>query len=165
MMHHSFLFVLFCCSIQAKQCPTRAFIEQSLIDVHVPGAVIMVVNKTDILYQEGFGHQSLSPLKTMSVDQSVFVLASISKTFLSTAVMQLVEAKRLNLDTDINEYLSEAKQRIYHPEYPCNPITLRHLLSHAASIGIDSVIGLSVLRMGDEGFSDGLALADEMISG
>ena len=163
MMRSAVLFVLFCLT-QAKQCPTRTFIEQSLMDVHVPGAVIMVVNKTDVLYQEAFGHQSLSPEKPMNVDQSVFVLASISKTFISTAVMQLVEAKRLDLDTDINEYLSRAKQRISHPDYPCNPITLRHLLSHTASIGIDNVIGLSGLKMGDEGFTDGLTLTDELIS-
>lgn len=155
-------FLLFLYLIEAKQCPSRGLIEQTLLDVHVPGAAIVVVNTTDVLYQEAFGHQSLNPIKMMDVDRSIFLLASISKTFISVAVMQLVEAKRLDLDTDINEYLPKIKQRIYHPDYPCHPITLRHLLSHSASIGVDDIIGLTILRMGDGAFAS-MTLADDAI--
>ena len=152
------------CLVEGKDCPSRSSIEKSLLDVHVPGAVIMVVNTTDILYQEAFGHQSLSPIKMMDADRSIFVLASISKTFLGVAVMQLVEATLLDLDTDINTYLPASKQRVFHPAYPCHPITLRHLLSHSASIGVDAAIGLTFLRMGDEAFADNTTLADISIN-
>ena len=60
-------------------------------------------------------------------------------------------------------YLPAAKRRLYHPEHPCNPITLRHLLSHSASIGVDAAIGLSILRMGDAAFTDGTTLVDRSI--
>src|ERR1700733_8133173 len=102
-------------SASAQKCPSRSFIEQSLLDAHIPGAAVVVVNATDILYQEAFGHQSLSPVKMMDVNKSIFVLASISKTFIAVVVMQLVESNRLDLDTDINQYLSSPNQRISHP--------------------------------------------------
>jgi CubicO group peptidase (beta-lactamase class C family) len=146
-------------SVSAKTCSSRSSIEQSLLDVHIPGAVIMIVNATDILYQEAFGHQSLSPVKMMDVDKSIFVLASISKTFIAVAVMQLVETNRLDLDTDINQYLSFPNQRISHPQYPSHAITLRQLLSHSASIGVNDATGLTLMGTEDNALT-GMSLAD-----
>jgi CubicO group peptidase (beta-lactamase class C family) len=118
-----------------RTCPNRQSIEQSLIKVHCPGAAIIVVNATDILYEQVIGNQSLSPARPMDVEKSIFALASISKPFIAVAVMQLVELNRVNLDTDINQYLREPVRRISHPLYPSHLITLRQLLSHTASIG------------------------------
>lgn len=53
----------------------------------------------------------------------------MSKLFTATAVMQLVEQGKLDLDTDVNEYLTEFEIR---DTYPGNPVTLRHLLTHTA---------------------------------
>lgn len=135
----------------AKECPSRSSIQKLLIDAHIPGAAIVLVNSSDILYQEAFGYHSISPLKMMSVDESIFVLASISKTFIAVAVMQLVESNQLDLDKDINEYLSSPNQRIFHPQYPCNPITLRQLLSHSASIGSNLEMEMAFGGFGDDG--------------
>ena len=146
-------------SISGKACPSRSFIEQSLLDAHIPGAVVIVVNTTDILYQEAFGHQSLFPVKMMDVEKSIFVLASISKTFIAVAVMQLVESNKLDLDTDINQYLSSPNQCIFHPQYPSHAITLRQLLSHSASIGINEEILLISIQSGDNALTR-ISLAD-----
>ncbi|CAF1213250.1 unnamed protein product [Adineta steineri] len=143
----------------ANTCPSRSFIKQSLINAHIPGAAIIVVNTTDILYQEAFGYQSLFPMKMMDVNKSIFVLASISKTFIAVAVMQLVELNRLDLDTDINQYLSSPNQRIYHPQYPSHAITLRQLLSHSASIGINEETDLTFMQHEDDAFMQ-MSLAD-----
>jgi len=121
--------------VSSKECPSRSSIEKSLLDAHIPGAVMIVVNTTDILYQEAFGYQSFFPKQIMNVDKSIFVLASISKTFIAIAIMQLVESKLLDLDTDINQYLWLSDPKISHPLYPTHSITLRQLLSHSASIG------------------------------
>ena len=51
----------------------------------------------------------------MDIDKSIFPLASISKTFIAAAVMQLVEEELVDLDTDINVYLLEPQKRIFHP--------------------------------------------------
>jgi CubicO group peptidase (beta-lactamase class C family) len=117
-------------------CPDRQSIEESLKKVHIPGAVIIVVNATDILYEQAFGYHSLSPIQPMDADKSIFTLASISKTFISVAVMQLVEKELVDLDADVNQYLSEPNRKIYHPRYPSHSITLRELLSHSASIAV-----------------------------
>ena len=121
--------------VNSQKCPTRTSIEKSLIDAHVPGAVMIVVNTTGILYQEAFGHQSFLPTQLVDVEKSIFLLASISKTFIAAAVMQLVELKQLDLDVDINRYLLSTDPKIFHPLYPAHAITLRQLLSHSASIG------------------------------
>ncbi|CAF2747466.1 unnamed protein product [Rotaria sp. Silwood2] len=90
-----------------SSCPNRQFIEKAFNKVHIPGAVIIVVNASDILYEQAFGYQSLSPAVSMDVDKSIFILASISKTFIGVAVMQLVEKELVDLNTDTNQYLSE----------------------------------------------------------
>lgn len=154
----SIVVVLVRCS-SAKSCPSRSSIEELLVGAHIPGATIVVVNTTDILYEEAFGHQSLSPVKMMDVDKSIFVLASISKTFIAVAVMQLVESNRLDLDTDINEYLSSRNQRISHPQYPSHRITLRQLLSHSASIDINEETDLTFMQSGDNALTR-MSLAD-----
>ncbi|CAF4175181.1 unnamed protein product [Adineta steineri] len=95
----------------------------------------------------------------MDVNKSIFVLASISKTFIAVAVMQLVELNRLDLDTDINQYLSSPNQRISHPQYPSHAITLRQLLSHSASIGINEETDLTFMQHEDDAFMQ-MSLAD-----
>ncbi|UJR11826.1 hypothetical protein I4U23_016006 [Adineta vaga] len=138
-------------------CPNQQFIDESLEKVHIPGTAIVVVNATHILYQHVFGYQSLLPKRPMNIDKSIFPLASISKTFIAVAVMQLVEKELVDLDTDINQYLLEPYKRIYHPQYPFHAITLRKLLSHSASIAINSTEQNTQYRPGDTAFEETLA--------
>jgi CubicO group peptidase (beta-lactamase class C family) len=60
-------------------------------------------------------------------DRTVFGLASVSKTITATAALQLVERKRLDLDTNVNTYLKSFQLAAEH-----GPITLHHLLTHTA---------------------------------
>ncbi|CAF0889726.1 unnamed protein product [Adineta steineri] len=113
--------------------PTIKTLESSLHDAHIPGLVAIVVNSTDILYEQAIGYHSLNERKSMDSSKSIFVLASISKIFISIAVMQLVELSHLNLDVDVNYYLS-LPIKIIHPLYLNSIITLRHLLSHTSGI-------------------------------
>lgn len=133
------LFVALSISISyGLNCPNQQFIEESLRKVHIPGAVILVVNATHTLYEQVFGYHSLSPMQPMDTDASIITLASISKTFVGVAVMQLVEKELVDLDTDINKYLSEPHRNIFHPQYSSHSITLRRLLSHSASIAVSN---------------------------
>jgi CubicO group peptidase (beta-lactamase class C family) len=145
---------VFCVTANKKECPTRSFIEKSLLDVHIPGAVMIVINNNDILYQEAFGHQAFSPTQLMDVNKSIFVLASISKTFIAVSVMQLVESNLLDLDTDINKYLLPSDPHISHPLYPSHLITLRHLLSHSASIGNNDEAESSFFQSDDKALTE-----------
>ncbi len=64
-------------------------------------------------------------------EKTLFRIASISKTITAIAVMQLAEKEKIDLDTDINNYL---KETIKHKYFPKDFITPRMLLSHTSSI-------------------------------
>ena len=70
-------------------------------------------------------------------DETMFRVGSVSKLFTWTAVMQLVEQGKLDLDADINKYLKDFQIPATYPE----PVTLRHLLSHTPGFE-DKVVGL-----------------------
>ncbi|CAF3285408.1 unnamed protein product [Rotaria sp. Silwood2] len=124
-------------SIEFQCPPTTASIQHLLDEAYIPGASIIVLNRDEVLYQKGIGYHS-PPIseqrQPMNALSSVFVLASISKTFIAVATMQMVELNLLNLDEDINKYLSP-RMKIIHPYYPNAIITTRHLLTHTAGIG------------------------------
>lgn len=150
-------FIFNIASSDVSKCPSRQWIEESIEKLHVPGAVIVVVNATDVLYEQAVGYKSLSPKESIDIDKSIFSLGSISKTFIGIAVMQLVEQELVDLDTDINQYLSETQRRIFHPQYPLHSITLRKLLSHSASISVDRREEDTFFKSGDEAFKESLA--------
>jgi len=93
----------------------------------VPGAVVVVVKDGHILVKKGYGFADLSEHSPVDPDLSLFRVASLSKLFTATAVMQLVEKGELDLDRDINGYLD-----FHIPDRTGGPITLRHLLTHTA---------------------------------
>jgi CubicO group peptidase (beta-lactamase class C family) len=62
-------------------------------------------------------------------DETLFRIASISKLFTATGVMQLAEEGKLDLDRDVNAYLGDFE---VPNTYPGQPVTLRHLLTHTA---------------------------------
>ena len=93
----------------------------------VAGAVVVVVKDGALLLAKGYGYADVEHRLPVRPDSTLFRVASISKVFTATAVMQLVEAGRLDLDQDVNGYLDFELPRRF-PE----PITLRHLLTHTA---------------------------------
>ena len=104
------------------------------------GLSSVVVKNNRTVYSESFGFNpdySHPDKRTPFTNNDVFWLASVSKTFISAAIMQLVEKKRIKLDDDINDYLSF---RVRNPHYPDSPITVRMLLSHRSSLN-DSQYG------------------------
>lgn len=122
-------------SINAVQCSLP--IENSLFDAKINGLAAVVINSTHILYERAFGYNgppTSNERQPIDTSKSIFVLASISKTFIAVAVMQLVELNKLDLDKNINEYLPSS-MKIIHPLYPNIPITMRHVLTHRSGIG------------------------------
>ena len=75
---------------------------------------------------------------------TIFALASITKTVTSVALMQLYEAGLLSLDVDVSIYLPF---RVTHPQHGAAPITLRSLMSHTAAIA-DTTVWMSSDRLG-----------------
>jgi CubicO group peptidase (beta-lactamase class C family) len=91
------------------------------------GAVVVVVKDGQVLFQKGYGVSDVKTDQPVDPNTTLFRPASISKLFTWTAVMQLVEQGKLDLDRDVNSYLDF---RI--PPAFGKPITLRNLLTHTA---------------------------------
>ena len=93
----------------------------------IPGAVVTVVKDGEVVANRGYGYADLAKREPVNPDTTLFRVGSISKLFTWTAVMQQVEAGRLDLDTDVNEYLD-----FEIPPFDGEPITLRQIMTHTA---------------------------------
>ena len=93
----------------------------------IAGAVVIVVKDGEVLYGHGYGFADVAKKQPVSVDQTLFRPGSVSKLFTCTAVMQLVEQAKLDLDRDVNQYLD-----FKIPETFPEPITLRRIMTHTA---------------------------------
>src|SRR5215831_8654815 len=102
-----------------------ALIPSQLQNRDIAGAVVSVVKDGNVLFQKGYGYADVEAKRPILPDQTLFRPGSISKLFTATAVMQLVEQGKLDLDRDVNDYLDFPIPKTY-PE----PITLRQLLTH-----------------------------------
>jgi CubicO group peptidase (beta-lactamase class C family) len=91
----------------------------------IPGAVVVVVKDGQPLTMRGFGYSDLKTAKPVDPNLTLFRPGSVSKLFTWTAVMQQVQAGKLNLDADINTYLD-----FKIPPRNGKPITLRNLMTH-----------------------------------
>src|SRR5579883_595318 len=91
----------------------------------IAGASVLVMKDGQVLLLKGYGYADLKKKKPVDPETTMFRMASISKLFTWTAVMQLEEQGKLDLDTDVNKYLDF---RI-HPAFG-KPITLRNLMTH-----------------------------------
>jgi CubicO group peptidase (beta-lactamase class C family) len=101
-------------------------IERQLAELDIPGATVAVVAGDQLLLAKGYGYAQLDPDRSVG-DRTLFRTGSVGKLMTWTAVMQLVEQGRLDLHTDVNEYLD-----FTIPATFAEPITLAHLLTHSA---------------------------------
>ncbi|MGV3479298.1 MAG: serine hydrolase domain-containing protein [Sphingobium sp.] len=93
----------------------------------VAGAVVVIVKDGQVLIQKGYGHGDVARGRPVLPERTLFRMGSLAKPFIWTAIMQLVEQGRLDLDMDINRYLDFRISR-----RPDGPVTLRHLMTHSA---------------------------------
>lgn len=89
----------------------------------VTGTTYAIVRKDQILAENGMGLANIQSGQAMDAEKTTFMLGSLSKLIVATAVMQLVEKGQLELDEDVNIYLNSVK---------VPPLTLRQLLTHTA---------------------------------
>lgn len=101
------------------------FVPMQLAREDIAGAVVLVVKDGQVLFAKGYGYSDAEKKTPVYVDATLFRPGSISKLFTWTAVMQLVEQGKLDLDTDINTYLDFRIPYVFG-----KPITLRNLMTH-----------------------------------
>ena len=117
----------------ADEREVEAFLDdvlaRQLESYDIPGATFSVVKDGEILFAKGYGKADIARAEPVVADETLFPMASISKLFTATAVMQLAEGSKLDLDEDVNVYLDDVE---VPDTYPGHPVTLRHLLTHTA---------------------------------
>jgi CubicO group peptidase (beta-lactamase class C family) len=105
---------------------------------HIPGMVVAIVHDSNVVLAKGYGYADVERKIPFDPDSTVIRIASVSKLFTGTAVMQLVDRGMLDMHQDINTYLTRFKVE----NWPGKPITLSHLLTHTAGFD-DRSIGKS----------------------
>ncbi|MGO4221192.1 serine hydrolase [Lysobacter sp. TAF61] len=95
----------------------------------IAGSVVVVVKDGQVLLQKGYGYADVASRKPVDPEQTLFRPGSVSKLLTWTAVMQLVEAGKLDLDEDINKYLD-----FEVPARNGKPVTLRQAMTHTTGM-------------------------------
>ena len=106
-----------------------AFVAQQVQASNYPGLAVAIVVDDKMVWSKGYGVTNLKTKSPVTTD-TPFMIASVSKVVTGTALMQLAEAGKIDLDADINTYLPF---RIENPRAP-GKITLRHLATHTSGL-------------------------------
>ena len=86
--------------------------------------VVLIAHNGKAIYRQTFGYTDLATRHQLK-ENTPFELASVSKTFTSTAIMRLVEQNYITLDDPV---------KLYFPDFPYEAVTIRHLLSHRSGL-------------------------------
>lgn len=103
------------------------FLPYALARGEIAGAVVVVVRGDEVVLQKGYGYADVAAREPVTPEGTLFRPGSVSKLFTWTAVMQMVEEGKLDLDTDVNRYLE-----FEIPPFEGKPITLRDIMTHTA---------------------------------
>lgn len=101
------------------------FVPYALAAGDIAGAVVVVVKDGEVLLQKGYGYADVAARTPVDPAATLFRPGSVSKLFTWTAVMQLVEQGKLDLDADVNQYLD-----FEIPARDGTPVTLRQAMTH-----------------------------------
>jgi CubicO group peptidase (beta-lactamase class C family) len=113
-------------TLNNREALVRATISEYMSEYRVVGCSVAIAEKGTIVFQSGFGFADLEN-PTPAKPETVYRLASISKSLTATAVMKLVEAGKVNLDEDVRKYVPEFPPKDY-------VFTVRQVLSHQSGI-------------------------------
>jgi CubicO group peptidase (beta-lactamase class C family) len=97
---------------------------------HIPAISACIVDNYELVWSGGFGNSDVEN-DISATDETIFMIASITKTVTGTAILQLYELGYFELDDDVNNFLPF---ELRNPNYPEVPITYRMLLSHSSSL-------------------------------
>lgn len=104
----------------------------SYMDAHsIPGLATRIIKGDQILWDKDYGYRNIA-LQLPVEDSTLFLIASVSKLIVATAIMQFWEADSFDLDDNINDYLDEFQ--IHIPYHYNDTVTFRMLMTHTSSI-------------------------------
>lgn len=103
-------------------------IMEGKIGVDVPGTAVSIVKDGELIFSKGYGLASIEKAIPVDPATTLFEIGSVSKIFTWTAIMQLAEQGKLDLNTDIREYIDYDRLNLTFEK----PITIMDLLNHTA---------------------------------
>ena len=107
-----------------------SFVTGEMKRLHIPGFEACAIDSGKVVWTGYYGFQHIGKHIQVS-GQTLFDVASTTKTITGAALMQLYAAGRFKLDDDVNAYLDF---RVRNPNFAKTPITFRELLRHRSSI-------------------------------
>ena len=121
---------------RAAAAALTRFITAQMAEKRLPALSIALVDGKTTVWARGFGYADPAD-STPATAETPYRVASVSKLFTDLAVMQLVEAGRVALDTPVTRYVPE-----FHPANPFGlPVTLRELLAHRSGLVREPPVG------------------------
>jgi CubicO group peptidase (beta-lactamase class C family) len=148
-------------TISAPTDELESFVLERMSAGKLPGVSACVVAGGQVAWARGFGLANI--WRGQQVDRNtLFMLASISKTVICTAVMQAVEDGLFALDDDVDTVLPFS---VRLPAHPSDPITVRHLLTHTSGILDRWVVWDDLYVDGDSPIALGQFLQDYLVQG
>ena len=127
----SITFLISCSLVAfAQNEKAEADLRDIMKKLDVVGLSVAVVKKGEIIYANSFGLKNIETKAPLS-NTDIFRIASISKSFSATSIMQLIEAGKLSLDDDFSDLVGF---KIRNPKFPDTIITLKMIMSHTSSI-------------------------------
>ena len=123
-------------STSAQTAPDRyhqklqPVLEKLIQQQELPGFAIAVVDDNRVVYEVGFGVRNVTRKAELITTRSLFHMASITKTFVATSIMQLVENGKIDLGAPVVKYLpyfrmADERYRI---------ITVRQMVTHSSGM-------------------------------
>ena len=108
----------------------------------IPGAVVVVVKDGQVVLEKGYGYSDVAKRAPVLPETTLFRPGSVSKLFTWTAVMQQVEAGKIDLDADINTYLDSSMGHAYVVAEGCEEALVLGVCSSADDGLMDSLMSL-----------------------
>jgi len=107
-------------------------IRQAVEQEQIAGGSFLVAHKGELVFREAFGYADRESKRPFTTDE-LCPIASVSKPFLASVLMVLVEQGKLKLDDPVARYVPDFKgTKVEGRQSPARPMTVRHLLSHTA---------------------------------
>ena len=120
------------------------FFDEQMEALHIPGAAVVVVQDGKIMFSKGYGYADLETQMPVDPERTIMRAGSVSKLVTATAAMQMVENGQMELDSNINQYLSDFQLT----DLQYGPVTLHQLLTHTAGFE-DNPVGTASLNQDD----------------
>ena len=118
--------LLLAATLLARADSIDDYIKAEMDKFHIPGLSLVVVKDGKILKAQGYGLANV-PRRIAATPDTVYKIGSVSKQFIATGIMLLVQEKRIGLDDQIGEYLEGTPAT-------WASITVRHLLTHTSGL-------------------------------